>query len=107
MALTLGTKPETLKVLLSPRSDFMFTLRPKNGALWKAGVQLELVIGAQSWTVDTTPEAATWIIDQADVDAALAQADLTAEVWYIEPGATQQQEVRLIMARGVAVATYE
>ena len=114
MALTLGQKPESLKVLLSPASDFMVTLRPKatSGVIWPDGVRLELQIGARTWVAAVNANAATFIEDQDEVDAVLAQDDLTARLWYIQPGVTSQAgsgdesatELRLPMAKGVAVS---
>lgn len=113
MALTLGTKPEQLKVLLNPGADFLLTLRPREGSgvVWGDDVRLELVIGERTWTADVSANAATFAVDQDEVDAALAQEDLSARLWYVQTGVTAQTgsedssgtEIRLIMAKGLAV----
>ena len=113
MALTLGTKPDSLKVLLNPGGDFMVTLRPKagSGVTWPDGIRLELVIGAITWIATVNANEATFIEDQDAVDAVLAQDDLSARLWYIQPNVTAQAgstddsatELRLPMAKGTAI----
>lgn len=113
MALTLGTKPDSLKVLLNPGGDFMVTLRPKTGSgvTWPDGIRLELVIGTHTWTATVASNAATFIEDSDEVDAVIADGDLNARLWYIQPNVTPQHgssdssatELRLPMAKGVAV----
>ncbi len=102
MALTLGTKPESLKVLLNPGADLMFSIRSVNSP-WAVDVQLILEVGTHRWTATIGGDLATWVIDQAEVDNVIAEDDLTARLWYVQPGLTQAQEVRLLLARGVAV----
>lgn len=113
MALTLGTKPDSLKVLLNPGGDFMAMLRPKTGSgvTWPDGVRLELVIGSHTWTATVTANAATFIEDADEVDAVIAEGDLNARLWYVQPGVPAQHgstddsgtELRLPMAKGTAV----
>ncbi len=114
MPLTLGSRPERLTVLLTPGSDFLLTLRPSaaSGSTWKPGVRLELVIGTRVWVANAVDNAATFAIDQDEVDAALAQEDLAARLYYVEPNVPAQTgsvdesgtEIRLIMAKGQAVS---
>ena len=109
----MGTRPDTLRVLLNPGGDFMVTLRPTagSGVTWPDGVVLELVIGARTWTATVAANAATFIEDSDEVDTALAQPDLSATLWYVQPGVTPQPgsadtsatELRLPMAKGVAI----
>lgn len=106
MALTLGTKPEGLRVYLNPGADLMFSIRSVSSP-WAPSIRLVLEIGTMQFEAKISSprwDIATFIIDQDEVDAALAQSDLTAKLWYIDPvDGTRESEVRLLLAKGVAV----
>lgn len=97
MAFTLGSAPDTLKVVLVKGADFVSTLTRKDGTDWPVDTEVVLefkTTSPVSWSATLTGSSAMWNVDQADVDALIAAKPRSVKLWYVEG------EVRLLWAQG-------
>lgn len=100
MTFTLGYKPEKFKVEMSANSDFTAALVRSNGTDWPAGSTLSLSFeGGQDFAAALDGTTATWLIDEADVNALIAIKPKSVKLWYVE-GST-----RLLWAIGSLTVT--
>ena len=83
MAITLGSVPDNLRVVLTKGADF-YTVLHNQTEDWPVGVQIELRIGGEVWEAAIAGPDATFSVDYLVVDALLATKHRRAALFYID-----------------------
>ena len=100
MSITLGTKPDTLTLVLARGADFAATLRNTTGA-WSPTAVIQLRIDPTTvWTATLSGADAVFAIDAALVDALVTTRSSKVKLFYTDGDSEVCWAIGTIQANG-------
>jgi predicted ThiF/HesA family dinucleotide-utilizing enzyme len=82
-SVTLGSAPASMSLLLVPGADFVCTLVSQDGT-WPATAAIAIEVADATWEATVSGTDAVFNVDQAQVNAVIAQDPNRFKLWYTD-----------------------